>query len=96
MRIDQRIRQILEHYKQDDPLGLPGLPIPDPMEIPDFKGNFPVAEIKFSEAMLHNLAKFRIDYVRTDLRDLKVGFAMILQQKLILALHIFKILFTTA
>jgi hypothetical protein len=66
------------------------------MEIPDFKGNFPVAEIKFSEAMLHNLAKFRIDYVRTDLRDLKVGFAMILQQKLILALHIFKILFTTA
>lgn len=77
LRLDQRIRLILQHYKQDDPLGLPGLPIPDPMEIPDFKGQFPVAEIKFSEAQLYNLAKFRVDYVRTDLRDLKVNFCSV-------------------
>lgn len=63
---------MLEHFKQDDPRGIPGLPIPDPMPIPDFKGQFPVAEIKFTDAMLHQLSQFRIDYVRTDLKDLKV------------------------
>ncbi len=72
LSLDVRIRQMLEHFKQDDPRGIPGLPIPDPMPIPDFKGNFPGADIKFSDANLYDLSKFRIDYVRTDLKDLRV------------------------
>ena len=63
---------MLEHFKQDDPRGLPGLPIPDPMPIPDFEGQFTMAKIKFSEALLHGLSQFRIEHVRTDLRDMKV------------------------
>lgn len=42
------------------------------MPIPDFEGEFPAAKIKFSEAELHQLSQFRINYVRTDLKDLKV------------------------
>jgi hypothetical protein len=72
LSLDARIRQLLEHYKQDDPLGIPGVPIPDPMPIPDFEGDFPAAKIKFSEAQLQQLSQFRINYVRTDLKDLKV------------------------
>ncbi len=72
LSLDARIRQLLEHYKQDDPLGIPGVPIPDPMPIPDFEGDFPAAKIKFSEAELQQLSQFRINYVRTDLKDLKV------------------------
>lgn len=68
-----RIRQFLEHFKQDDPKGIPGAPIPDPMPIPDFKGSFSVADINFSEAQLHQLSQFRINYVRTDLKELKVS-----------------------
>ena len=72
LSLDARIRQMLDHFKQDDPRGIPGLPIPDPMPIPDFKGQFSVAEIRFSDAHLHQLSQFRIDYVRTDLKELKV------------------------
>ncbi|XP_046441973.1 uncharacterized protein LOC124192617 [Daphnia pulex] len=76
LSLDARIRQLLEHYKQDDPLGIPGVPIPDPMPIPDFEGDFPAAKIKFSEAELQQLSQFRINYVRTDLKDLKVWIGM--------------------
>ncbi|KZS07952.1 Uncharacterized protein APZ42_028321 [Daphnia magna] len=76
LALDARIRQLLEHFKQDDPLGIPGVPIPDPMPIPDFEGEFPAAKIKFSEAELHQLSQFRINYVRTDLKDLKVWIGM--------------------
>lgn len=70
--MDARIRQMLEHFKQDDPRGFPGAPIPDPMEVPDIENQFSVAKIKFSEALLHGLSKFKIEYIRTDLKDLKV------------------------
>lgn len=73
LSLDARIRQLLEHFKQDDPKGIPGAPIPDPMTIPDFKGSFSVADINFSEAMLYNMSQFRLNYVRTDLKDLKVS-----------------------
>lgn len=73
LSLDVRIRQLLEHFKQDDPKGIPGAPIPDPMPIPDFKGSFSVADINFSEAQLYDLSQFRLNYVRTDLKQLKAS-----------------------
>ena len=76
---------MIQHFKQDDPHGIPGVPIPDPMPIPDFEGQFPGAKMKFSEAELFNLSQFRIDYVRTDLKDLKV---LTLVSMAILVVHV--------
>lgn len=72
LSMDEQIRKVLEHFKQEDPRGLPGVAIQDPMPIEDFEGDFTMAHIKFQEAQLYGLSKFRIDYVRTDLKDLKV------------------------
>ena len=70
--VDVVIRKVLEHFKQEDPRGLPGVPIPEPMDIPDFEGQFSLAKIKFSEAQLHGLSLFKIEHIRTDLRAMKV------------------------
>ena len=72
LSIDAKIREILEHFKQDDPLGIPGVPIPDPKAIPDIEKEVSGAKVLLTEAMMHDQSKFRIDYVRTDLKDLKV------------------------
>ncbi|PSN43110.1 hypothetical protein C0J52_10472 [Blattella germanica] len=39
-KLSDQIRAILEHYKQEDPVGIPGAPIPDPMPIPDMTHSF--------------------------------------------------------
>lgn len=44
-KLSETIMTILEHYKQDDPLGIPGAPIPDPMPIPDMKKSFSMARL---------------------------------------------------
>ena len=72
LSIDEKIRRIVEHFKQDDPLGIPGVPIPDPKEIPDIEKDITGAKVILTDAKMHDMSKFRIDYVRTDLKDLKV------------------------
>ena len=39
-KLSDQVREILEHYKQEDPVGIPGAPIPDPMPIPDMRHSF--------------------------------------------------------
>ena len=56
LSLDARIRQLLEHYKQDDPLGIPGVPIPDPMPIPDFEGDFPAAKINLKDLKVRTMS----------------------------------------
>lgn len=33
-KLSAQIKALVEHYKQKDPLGLPGAPVPDPFEVP--------------------------------------------------------------
>lgn len=72
MSLDAKIRKIVDHFKQDDPLGIPGVPIPDPKAIPDIEKDVTGAKIILRDAQMYDMSKFRIDYVRTDLKDLKV------------------------
>lgn len=37
--LSKQIIALLEHYKQKDPLGLPGAPVPDPFPVPYTKVN---------------------------------------------------------
>ncbi|CAG0918221.1 unnamed protein product [Notodromas monacha] len=69
----QEVQEILEHFKQADPVGIPGIPVPDPMSIKDFQDKFGIVRIKFKDAVVHNLSKFKIDYVSLDLHSMEIS-----------------------
>lgn len=71
----QRVRAIIKHFKQDDPVGIPsemGNLIQDPMPVPNLDQTFSGTKMKFENILLHGLSKFRLEYVRVTLSDLKV------------------------
>jgi len=70
-KVSEQIVEILEHYKQDDPVGLPGSPIPDPLPIPPMKQSFSVATMNFKESKVEGLSKFRIQYMKSNIADLE-------------------------
>lgn len=71
-RMSEQIMQILEHYKQDDPVGLPNVPVPDPMLIPDMKHSFSVATMNFKNASVHGLSSFRIQKMESNIPEMEV------------------------
>jgi hypothetical protein len=72
-KLSDQVRLILDHYKQEDPVGLPGAPISDPMPIPDMKHSFTYATMHFKSAHVHGLSRFRIEHIKSDLAALQVG-----------------------
>jgi hypothetical protein len=72
-KLSDQVRLILDHYKQEDPVGLPGAPVSDPMPIPDMKHSFTYATMHFKSANVHGLSRFRIQHIKSDLAALKVG-----------------------
>ncbi|KAG5899931.1 hypothetical protein JTB14_002482 [Gonioctena quinquepunctata] len=75
-KFSETVLKILEHYKQADPIGLPGAPIPDPMDVPNMKHSFSVGRMTFNNAKLYGLKKFRIDHVVADITEMKVEAAL--------------------
>lgn len=71
-KMGERLLEILEHYKQPDPMGVPGVPIPDPMDLPDMKQSFSMGTMNFMKQKLSGLKKFRIHHVVADINALKV------------------------
>lgn len=71
-KIGERLLEILEHYKQPDPVGVPGVPIPDPMDLPDMKQSFSMGTMNFMKQKLSGLKHFRIHHVVADINALKV------------------------
>uniref|UniRef100_A0A336KI47 CSON005147 protein n=1 Tax=Culicoides sonorensis TaxID=179676 RepID=A0A336KI47_CULSO len=71
-RLSSQIFAMIEHYKQTDPIGLPGVPIPDPMALPDIKQSFSLSTLNMQKVMSHGLSKFRIKHIKTDLKELQV------------------------
>lgn len=72
-----QIRAILKHYQQDDPVGLPGAPIPDPMPVPDMKHSFSVYTMTFKEMQVYGLSKFRIEHMTSELALMQVKYQKI-------------------
>ncbi|XP_046404376.1 uncharacterized protein LOC124169730 [Ischnura elegans] len=70
--LSQQVRAILEHYKQDDPVGIPGAKVPDPMDIPDMKQSLSLGTMHFKNASVIGLSKFRIQHVHTDLAEMQL------------------------
>nr|XP_018903693.1 PREDICTED: uncharacterized protein LOC109034796 isoform X1 [Bemisia tabaci]XP_018903701.1 PREDICTED: uncharacterized protein LOC109034796 isoform X2 [Bemisia tabaci]XP_018903711.1 PREDICTED: uncharacterized protein LOC109034796 isoform X3 [Bemisia tabaci] len=71
-KLSDQVRAVLQHYKNPDPTGFPGAPVPDPMPIPDMDKSFGVAKMNFKNVMVYGLSKFRIDQVNTDLEKMEV------------------------
>lgn len=72
-RLSLQLFAIVEHFKQEDPVGLPDVPIPDPMDIIDIKKAFSVGTLHMKDVKMYGLSKFRIKYVKTDLKELQVN-----------------------
>ncbi|XP_003708008.1 uncharacterized protein LOC100880845 [Megachile rotundata] len=72
-RLGDHIRTILKHYQQDDPVGLPGAPIPDPMPVPDMKHSFSIYTMNFKEVNVYGLTKFRIVHMESELALMQVS-----------------------
>ncbi|KAL1116482.1 hypothetical protein AAG570_004954 [Ranatra chinensis] len=65
-RLSEQARAVMEHYKQEDPIGLPGAPIPDPMVIPKIKkGIFDLKNLH-----IYGLSKFKIEKFDLDLDNM--------------------------
>jgi hypothetical protein len=78
-KLSDQVRLILNHYKQEDPVGLPGAPVKDPMPIPDMKHSFTYATMHFKSAHVQGLSRFRIQHIKSDLAAMQVGNPVILQ-----------------
>lgn len=76
-KISEYILAVLEHYKQKDPVGLPGAPIPDPLDIPQMKKtSLTFAEMHMQNVKLYGLSKFRIKHVKIDLATMRAEAAL--------------------
>lgn len=71
-RLAAQLYAVLEHYKQEDPVGFPGAPIPDPMDVPDMKKSLGMATLTMMKVKAHGLSKFRIANINADLKAMKV------------------------
>lgn len=63
----------MKHYQQEDPVGLPGAPIPDPMPVPDMKHSFSMYTMNFKQINVYGLSKFRIEHVESELARMQVN-----------------------
>ncbi|KOX74200.1 hypothetical protein WN51_13551 [Melipona quadrifasciata] len=72
-QLEDHIRAILKHYQQEDPIGLPGLPIPDPMPVPDMKHSFSMYTMNFKKVNVYDLSKFRIVNMDSELALMQVS-----------------------
>lgn len=81
--MSERILQIIEHYKQPDPVGIPEAPIPDPMLLPDMKQSFSLGTMNFKDQKLYGLKRFRIRHIIADVNAMKVECALSIEQILV-------------
>lgn len=68
-----QLLMLMEHYKQKDPVGMPGAPIQDPQDIPQMKNNIGMGTMTMRNAKAYGLSKFRLDRMKVDVKAMKVS-----------------------
>lgn len=94
-RLSAQVFAIVEHFKQVDPIGLPGAPVPDPMSIPDIKKSLPMATLTMKNVKAYGLSKFRIKYTKVDLNALDVKCGVQVDQMIVHGNYSLSALFNT-
>ncbi|XP_005180333.1 uncharacterized protein LOC101891975 [Musca domestica] len=79
-RLAAQLYAVLNHYKQEDPIGFPGAPVPDPMDVPDMKKNLGMATLSMYDVQSYGLSKFRIVSIKADLNAMTVKCAVELDE----------------
>ncbi|XP_053680919.1 uncharacterized protein LOC128731803 isoform X2 [Anopheles nili] len=70
--LSEQLFAIIDLYKLEDPVGLPGATIPDPMPIPEIKQSFSFAKMHLRNVLAQGMSKFRIRYFHTELNSMSV------------------------
>uniref|UniRef100_A0A182QKY9 Hemolymph juvenile hormone binding protein n=1 Tax=Anopheles farauti TaxID=69004 RepID=A0A182QKY9_9DIPT len=70
--LSEQLFAIIDLYKEDDPVGLPGATIPDPMPIPEIKQSLSIAKMHLRNVLAHGMSRFRIRFFRTELTTMSV------------------------
>lgn len=69
------ILMMLDHYKQKDPVGIPGAPVEDPMLAPDMAKSIGMANLNMKNVKAYGMSKFRVDNIDVDFKEMKVSVA---------------------
>lgn len=76
-QLSTQIIALLEHYKQTDPVGMPGNFVADPFPMPDSEQSLPMAStLTTTNALAYGLSKFRIKNIAFDLYHMMVSSEM--------------------
>ncbi|XP_026726408.1 uncharacterized protein LOC113492892 [Trichoplusia ni] len=67
-KLSENILVILDHFKQPDPVGVPGADIPDPFAVPDIKKTLSLGTLVMTKTVVYGMSKLRIQHV-----DAEVG-----------------------
>ncbi|CAH2262290.1 uncharacterized protein LOC120637774 [Pararge aegeria] len=71
-KMSEYILQILEHFKQPNPIGIPGAKVPDPYSVPDMKQSVSIGTLYFKNTAVYGISKFRILYVNAEIGAMEV------------------------
>ncbi|XP_053601775.1 uncharacterized protein LOC128670266 isoform X1 [Plodia interpunctella] len=72
-KMSDSILEMLEHFKQPDPVGIPGANIPDPYPVPDMKQSLAFGTVLyFKNSSVYGISKFRILYINAEIGAMEV------------------------
>lgn len=71
-KMSESILAILEHFKQPDPVGLPGAEIPEPYPVPDMKQTLSFATLYFKNTAVYGISKFKILHINAEMSSMEV------------------------
>ncbi|XP_039745544.1 uncharacterized protein LOC120623549 [Pararge aegeria] len=95
-KLSESILKALDHFKQPNPEGLPGLDIQDPYLIPDMKQSVGFgASLTFTETNLYGISKFRVLYIKTEIEDMECRAALVMDKLQIRGKYIHRAWFTS-
>lgn len=63
----KKVYDIIEHFKDNDPVGLPALEIPDPISIPDVHQTLNIGKLTMTKVKAHGVSKFRVQNVTVEI-----------------------------
>ncbi|XP_019876026.2 uncharacterized protein LOC109603954 [Aethina tumida] len=69
-KLSDYVLRVLDHYKQEDPIGIPDAPIPDPLDIPPLQSSVSVYNIKMFNSKLYGLKNFRVEHITANIADM--------------------------
>ncbi|XP_034472719.1 uncharacterized protein LOC117780343 isoform X1 [Drosophila innubila] len=95
-RLAAQFEAVLEHYKQKDPVGLPGANIPDPIDVPDMPKSLGVATLNMLNVKAYGLSKFRIASINADFKDMMVETGIQLDEMLVKGNYVLSSFFSKA